>query len=52
MKNNDMYADKAYQLSAAKITESAQELGMLMPIIKEKRQDYENQTTPGFILMV
>jgi len=35
--NNDLYADKAYQLSDAKIAESTQGLRVLTPIKKRKR---------------
>ena len=40
MKNNDLNADKAYQLSDAKIAESVQGLRVLTLIKKEKGQDY------------
>jgi len=40
LKNNDLYADKASQLSDAKIAEFAQGCRTLMPIKKEKGQDY------------
>jgi hypothetical protein len=40
LKNNDLYADKAYQLSDAKIAEFVQGLRVLTLIKKEKGQDY------------